>query len=154
MKLWDKYTFGNICIELAKKRKQLLKAEGESIGGRGHSRVKALTVEIQNLMDKEEVMWHQRAKNDWLKYGDQNTKYFHCRAMDRNKRKFISGLEDEQGSWVEGEDQIGALITRYYASLFKSGNPTNLDPVLNVVEKRVSVEMNAELLKPFVEAEV
>ena len=85
--------------------------------------VKALTVEIQNLMDKEEVMWHQRAKNDWLKYGDQNTKYFHCRAMDRNKRKFISGLEDEQGSWVEGENQIGALITRYYSSLFTSGNP-------------------------------
>ena len=29
-----------------------------------------------------------------------------------------------------------------------------LDPVLNVVEPRVSAEMNAELLKPFVEAEV
>ena len=124
------------------------------MGGRGHSRVKALTVEIQDLMEKEEVMWYQRVKNDWLKFGDQNTKYFHCRATDRNKRKFISGLEDEQGNWVEGEDQIGVLITRYYASLFQSGNPTNLDSVLNVVEKRVSDEMNAELLKPFVEAEV
>ena len=154
LKLWDKYTFGNIRFELAKKRKQLLKAEGVSMGGRGHSRVKALTVEIQDLMEKEEVMWHQRVKNNWPKFGDQNTKYFHCRATDRNKRKFISGLEDEQDNWVEGEDQIGSLITRYYASLFQSGNPTNLDSVLNVVEKMVSDEMNAELLKPFVEAEV
>ena len=93
-------------------------------------------------------------KNNWPKFGDQNTKYFHCRATDRNKRKLISGLEDEQDNWVEGEDQIGSLITRYYASLFQSGNPTNLDSVLNVVEKMVSDEMNAELLKPFVEAEV
>ena len=89
-----------------------------------------------------------------LKFGDQNTKYFHCRATKRNKRNFILGLENEQGSWVEGEDQIGALLTRYYSSLFTSGNPTQLDPVLDVVETKVSAEMNAELLKPFVEAEV
>ena len=59
LKLWDKSTFGKIRIELARKRKQLLKTEGESMGGRGYTRVKALTDEIQKLMDKEEVMWHQ-----------------------------------------------------------------------------------------------
>ena len=42
----------------------------KSMGGRGHTRVKVLTNEIQKLMDKEEIMWHQRAKNDWLKFGD------------------------------------------------------------------------------------
>ena len=154
LKLWDKSTFGNIRIELPRKRKQLLKVESESMGGRGHTWVKVLTDEIQNLMDKEEVMWHQRAKNDWLKFGDQNTKYFHCHVTKRNKMNFISGLENEQGSWVEGEDQIRALLTRYYTSLFTSGNPTQLDSVLNVVETRVSAEMNAELLKPFVKVEV
>ena len=95
LKLWDKATFGNIHIKLARKRKQLLQAEGESMGGRGHTQVKFLTEEIQKLMDKEEVMWHQRAKNDWLKFGDQNTKYFHCLATERDKRNFISGLENE-----------------------------------------------------------
>ena len=55
---------------------------------------------------------------------------------------------------MEGEDQIGALLTRYYSLLFTLANPTRLDPVLNVVEPRVSADMNAELLKPFVEAEV
>ncbi|XP_030930759.1 uncharacterized protein LOC115956561 [Quercus lobata] len=98
LKFWDKSTFGNIHIELAQKRKQLLKAEGESIGGRGHTQVKAFIDKIQKLMDKDEVMWHQRAKNDWLKFGDQNTKYFHCRATKRNKWNFIWGLENEQGS--------------------------------------------------------
>lgn len=28
LKLWDKNTFGNICIKLDRKRKQLLKAKG------------------------------------------------------------------------------------------------------------------------------
>ena len=87
------------------------------MGGRGHTRVKFLTKEIQKLMDKEEVMWHQRAKNDWLKFGDQNTKYFHCRATERNKRNFISGLKNEQGSWVEGKIRLGHClqgITHHY----------------------------------------
>ncbi|XP_075663478.1 uncharacterized protein LOC142633090 [Castanea sativa] len=95
LKLWDKKTFGNVCIELARKRKQLLKVEGESMAGRGHARVKVLTDEIQKLMDKEECMWHQRSRTEWLKHGDQNAKYFHCRATERNKRNFISGLKNE-----------------------------------------------------------
>ena len=107
-KMWNKYTFGNIRVELAKKKKLLLKVEGVSMGGSNHGRVKVLTDEIHGLMEKEEVLWHQRAKNDWLKFGDQNTKYFHCRATNRNKRNFISGLKDVQGNWIEGEDQIGA----------------------------------------------
>ena len=105
-------------------------------------------------MDKEEVIWHHQAKNDWLKFGDQNTKYFHCRAMKMNKRNFISGLENEQGSYVEGEDQIGEFLKRYYSSLFTSANPTQLDPVLNVVETRVSAEINDEMLKPYIKVEV
>ena len=46
--------------------------------GKGHERVKSLSNEIDKLMEMEECMWNQRAKSDWLKYGDQNTKYFHC----------------------------------------------------------------------------
>ena len=55
---------------------------------------------------------------------------------------------------MEGEDRIGNLITRYYSSLFTMVNPTEFTPVLNRVKRRVSAEMNEELLKPFVEDEV
>lgn len=111
MKLWDKNTFGNIRIALACKRNELLKVEGDFMAGRGHARVKTLT-EIHNFMDKEECMWHQRSRTNWLKFGDQNTKCFHRQAIERNKRNFISGLENEQGVWVEREDQIGNLLIR------------------------------------------
>lgn len=71
-------------------------------GRGGHAWIKALTNEIHKLMEKEECMWHQRSRTDGLKFGDQNTKYFHCRGTDRNKRNFITSLENEQGIWVEG----------------------------------------------------
>ena len=155
LKLLDKKTFVNIRIALARKRKELLQAKSDSMAERdGHARIKALTDEVHKLMEKEECMWHQHLRTDWLKFGDQNTKYFHCRAIERNKRNFITSLENEQGIWVEGEDQIGNLVTRYYSSLFTMANPTNFAPVLNGVKQRVSTEMNDELLKSFMEDKV
>ena len=55
---------------------------------------------------------------------------------------------------MEGENQIGDLLTRYYSSLFTTTNPIDLDLVLNGVELQVTEDMNSELLKPFVLAEV
>lgn len=95
LKLWDKNIFTNVHITLARKRKELLKAESASMAGRGHAHVKVLIDEIKQLMDREQCMWKKRSRTDWLRYGDQNTKYFHCRAMERNKRNFIVGIENE-----------------------------------------------------------
>ena len=127
----------------------MVKAESESMARRSHARVKMLTEEISKLMELEEHMWSQRSKTEWLRYGDQNTKYFHCRATERNKKNFISGLENAQREWIEGEEQIGEMFIRYYSNLFSMANPTKLDTVLCGVEPRVSNAMNTELLKPF-----
>ena len=99
-------------------------------------------------------MWNQRSRVDWLKYGDMNTKYFHCRATERNKRNLIAGLENEFGEWVEDENCIGDILNSYFSSLFTSANPNVFEPVLEGVETRVSNTMNEELLKPFVAEEV
>ena len=77
---WNKKVFGNVGLLLTQKRKQLLKAEASSLVEGDQDKVKSLSEEIENLMKLEECMWSQRAKSDWLKYGDQNTKYFHCRS--------------------------------------------------------------------------
>ena len=149
LKLWDKNVFGNVSMALAHNRKLLVMAKGDSMAGRNHARVKFLSEEISRLMDCEERMWSQRSKTEWLRYGDQNTKYFHRRATERNKKNFISGLENAQREWMEGEEQIGEMLTRYYSNLFSTVNLIELDTVLSGVQPRVSDAMNTELLKPF-----
>ena len=32
--------------------------------------------EIEDLLDKEELKWAQKARTNWILYGDRNTKYF------------------------------------------------------------------------------
>ena len=154
LKSWNKNVFGNIRGTLVQKRKLLAKAEIGAVAGQNCGRVKDLKEEINKLLDLEECMWSQRAKTDWLRYGDRNSKYFHCRASDRNKRNFISGLEDDRGLWVDDEERIGELLNDFYSSLFSSSNPTEFDAALVGVEPRVTREMNDSLTRPFVATEV
>ena len=52
-------------------------------------------------------MWKQSSKNAWLKEGENNTKYFHCRANQRSRRNHILGIKDENGVWIEEEAAMG-----------------------------------------------
>ncbi|KAL9682162.1 hypothetical protein QQ045_013955 [Rhodiola kirilowii] len=78
--------YGNI-----RKRIERLKEEAEKIrtGDRTEENVekeKEILAELDDWLSKEEVMWKQRARVEWIKYGDRNTAFFHARASQRKKR--------------------------------------------------------------------
>ena len=62
------------------------------------------------LYDKEEKMWQQRSQIQWLKNGDQNTRFFHGSTTWRKRYNFIKGLRDEQRVMQEDEGAILALL--------------------------------------------
>ncbi|XP_072067035.1 uncharacterized protein [Arachis hypogaea] len=51
--------------------------------------IKVLEEELTEAYLSEERYWKEKAREQWLKYGDQNTKYFHSRAQMRNKHNRI-----------------------------------------------------------------
>lgn len=151
---WNKKAFGNVCWKLAKVRKQLEKAMARSMAGGGNGRLASLNEQLQNLMALEEHMWSQRSKSDWLQYGDQNIKYFHCKASERNKKNYISGIENAASVWNEEESQVGDILLNLYSNMFSAANPTQFDPVLSGVDSRVTEAMNLDLVKPFEVSEI
>ncbi|KAL0016437.1 hypothetical protein SO802_003506 [Lithocarpus litseifolius] len=95
LKLWNHTTFGHVRNTLAKKLRELQNAEETDCYRTNLGRIYVLRDEIQKLKTREELMWKQRSRNMWLKEGDRNTRYFHCRENQRNRRNFILELEDE-----------------------------------------------------------
>lgn len=53
-----------------------------------------LKSELNKLYDREEQMWHQRSRVQWIKSRDKNTKFFQGIATQRKRRNFIKGLRD------------------------------------------------------------
>ena len=54
-----------------------------------------LESELDQLLDKEEIIWSQHSKEPWLRDGDCNTKYFHSKVFARHKKNEILGLKDD-----------------------------------------------------------
>lgn len=55
-----------------------------------------LQQELQQKYDKilaqEKIHWYQKAKDDWIKFGNQNTKVFHTKMISRRKRNKVYDL--------------------------------------------------------------
>lgn len=66
------------------------------------------------------MYWKQRAKVFWLQNGDQNTRFFHKYASARRTQNAFKRIQNEEGVWMETEDEIQGTITSYFSNLFKS----------------------------------
>ena len=113
-----------------------------------------MQLELNVLLDKESLMWHQRSKALFLKEGDRNTRYFHSKASQRFRRNRILGLRNGSNVWCLDDSQVKEVATQYYQALFSSSQPTELDVVLEAIQPSVTQEMNDLLIRPFVKEEV
>lgn len=43
--------------------------------------------ELEVLLEEEEKYWKLKSREDWLNWGDKNTKWFHSKASHRKKKK-------------------------------------------------------------------
>ncbi|XP_042964722.1 uncharacterized protein LOC122298944 [Carya illinoinensis] len=66
--------------------------------GELNAEIKALQDEVEVFMEDEELIWKQRAKQQWLKDGDRNSKFFHKCASHRRKVNVIKSITDERGN--------------------------------------------------------
>lgn len=80
--------------------------------------------ELETLLREEESYWKIRTREDWLKSGDKNTKWFHQRASFRKKKNEIKGILDERNRWTENEEEIGQIATTFFKKLLTSNYPT------------------------------
>ncbi|KAH7690552.1 RNA-directed DNA polymerase protein [Dioscorea alata] len=73
--------------------------------------------ELGKIRLQEEIYWKQRSRLQWLKDGDENTKYFHAIANGRKNRNFIPSISD--GFRMASDPrEIGNMFSRHFMQQF------------------------------------
>ncbi|XP_019163242.1 PREDICTED: uncharacterized protein LOC109159588 isoform X2 [Ipomoea nil] len=69
-------------------------------------------IQHQRVIEHQNSYWKQRAKEFWLKDGDQNTTFFYNSVRKRRLNNQIFRLKNEQGKWEEKGTALNSLIIR------------------------------------------
>ncbi|KAL0456854.1 UNVERIFIED_CONTAM: hypothetical protein Slati_1024600 [Sesamum latifolium] len=153
---WEKTNFGSVNKQIKEYETALQDLDGNGLSTASLSRRAEFREKLDELLAREEVMWKQRGKAEWLHEGDLNTTFFHARANARQCKNAISCLRNLDGSWSNSADEVQKIITDYFQVLFNSSKPSNedIEAAIEGLPVRVSTEMNEQLLLPFTADEV
>lgn len=77
---------------------------------------------MDDLLRKEKLWWAQRAKVQWLKHGDLNTKYFHYKAHQRKRKNIIHSIKDNQGTTWKDREHIFSIFNNYFSNIFNKSD--------------------------------
>ncbi|GAU33334.1 hypothetical protein TSUD_165990 [Trifolium subterraneum] len=105
------------------------------------------------LLIQEEGYWKQRAKMHWLQEGDMNTRFFHMSATVRSKKKKVTKLIADNGTEAHTQEKLCEVAKSYFDTLFKPRDGDH-DPVLNLIQPRVTDDDNLVLTAPITKVEI
>ncbi|XP_071913990.1 uncharacterized protein [Coffea arabica] len=102
----------------------------------------------------QEEDWRQKAGLRWLKDGDCNTRFFHASVREKRTKLVIHRIKDEEGAWVEDEDQIAREAVDFFQRLLTAEEVGEIDELLIHVPELVTANQNVELLREVTMEEV
>jgi hypothetical protein len=116
--------------------------------------IRLLQSEISEILEREDMRWKQRAKQNWYAHGDINTQFFHSWANQHRKTNSIRSVTDATGRVWRAKKEVSKQFVEFYEMLFSSQQPTGIAACLDNLEPRVSTDMNSKLIRPYTEEEV
>lgn len=63
------------------------------------------------------MLWYQKSRENWVKFGNKNTKFFLAQTVIRRRRNKVSVLEID-GEWCIDEENLKREALSFFKSLF------------------------------------
>jgi hypothetical protein len=153
LKDWSRANFGQVTKELEALRKKVEALERDD-PVRNWEAILQAKKKLDELLYREEMMWLQRSRINWLKEGDRNTKYFHQKARWRARKNRIKQLRKGDGNWTSDQQEMQHMATEYFTNLFLRDEGVNPEELVNVFDPVITDEMNFGLTKAYSAEEV
>jgi hypothetical protein len=151
---WGKTNYGNIPRKIKEIQTKIQKLKSLTPASDEITQMHQLESNLDDLLNKEEQWWAQRAKINWLLHGDKNSKFFHFKASQRHRKNTINFIQNTQGTNMTHNKDIQEVFLQYFNNIFTSSHPTNIQETINVVANKVTTQMKDYLSQEFTTAEV
>ncbi|XP_039026534.1 uncharacterized protein LOC120160184 [Hibiscus syriacus] len=114
--------------------------------------------QLKILEEAETNLLKQKAKIQWMRDGDKNTKFFHSIVAFKSKRDTLRILVDDSGNRLETYDDMSKEVVSFFSKLLGSSDPMvkDTDPALlnNLLNFSMSAEASYNLVKEVTEEEI
>lgn len=94
-----------------------------------------LIICLNEQLKREEILWKQKSRLQWLTTMDLNTKFFHLSSTMRRKRNQILSLKDHSNRWVHDTHDIYRLFLEDFQAIYQSSGsivPNDLDELFPI----------------------
>ncbi|CAH9105200.1 unnamed protein product [Cuscuta epithymum] len=152
--------FGNIFNKLSEAETDIANLEkqlSDSLSENDHLLLKKAQANYIQYSAHINTYYRQKAKINWLKEGDANTKYFHLSLKAKHNRLNISRIKLDNGVWIDSADDICNSAVAYYSDLLNADDETDsLDHAdyLRNIKQIISQEDNIHLMRPITKDEL
>ncbi|KAM0841811.1 hypothetical protein ACQ4PT_058773 [Festuca glaucescens] len=154
MQRWSYEVFGSVRAEIKSLRSKLELARTAALATKSVMEVSAFEKRLHELYEREEIMYRQRSRQEWLKAGDRNTKFFQNRASHRKRKNTVRALRKDDGSICNTNEGMRELALAFYHSLYQSEGSVHADRILHLIEPFVDENMNRSLTGVFTDNEI
>ena len=117
-----------------------------------------LREEIEDLHDKEELKWAQKARTNWILYGDRNTKYFKTIVKQRRATNRILQLKDGDGNFTDNLNEIKNILLSHFKSNYEDCSSRSVNNILKELQPlnipTLTDEQHFSLNKPISDFEI
>jgi len=69
------------------------------------------------------MLWHQKSREKWIKFGDRNSSFFHAQTIIRRKKNRIHGLQLPNGTWTSDDTILQDEAQKYFKNLLANTQP-------------------------------
>ncbi|CAM8914551.1 unnamed protein product [Rhodiola kirilowii] len=106
LRRWNEFTFGNVQRNITQLKEHIDALQRQERTITLIQEEAAATANLDEWLAREELLWKQRSRAEWLKAGDRNTTFFRAKATQRRDKKLINRLETEDGHEVNDTASI------------------------------------------------
>jgi len=109
------------------------------------------------ILSSSLALIRQQCKLDWLKFGDDSTRFFYAQAKCRKLATYVYSLQSTTGTTLEGFDQVGREMLQYYKQLLGQESmvaPSQIETSLANQGPRLTPEQQVALCRPFTPADI